>query len=189
MTLWERMRRYLETTEGWIDRGATALSGAGEPFMAVDVFEDEVPTVKGPPVSTKSEAPGVGVGDGGSWLVDAATGRVLALCRGTMLLGRHRDVDLPIVHPTVSSVHARLVPFGCRARVFDMGSLNGTRVNGVLVREEELADGDTLVLGEAPPMRWQAKVRSLPGQKAEPGRLSEDESRNEPPASGRGGER
>ena len=62
-------------------------------------------------------------------------------------LGRAASCDYVIHDATVSSRHAELArdPDGWVIR--DLGSLNGTRVNGWLVKEQRLRDGDTLSFG------------------------------------------
>ena len=65
------------------------------------------------------------------------------------VLGRAQSCDYVIYDPTVSNRHAELVrtPDGWVIR--DLGSRNGTRVNGWLVKEQQLRDGDTLAFGES----------------------------------------
>jgi pSer/pThr/pTyr-binding forkhead associated (FHA) protein len=55
---------------------------------------------------------------------------------------RLRDPD-----PTVSTRHAELVRVDDGWAIRDLGSRNGTRVNGWLATEEPLHAGDTLTLG------------------------------------------
>jgi predicted component of type VI protein secretion system len=63
------------------------------------------------------------------------------------VLGRARSCDYVIYDPTVSSRHAELVRLDDCWLIRDLGSLNGTRVNGWLVKEQRLRDGDTLTFG------------------------------------------
>jgi pSer/pThr/pTyr-binding forkhead associated (FHA) protein len=62
-------------------------------------------------------------------------------------LGRANSCDFVIYDPTVSSRHAELVRLDDGWLIRDLGSLNGTRVNGWLVKEQRLRDGDTLSFG------------------------------------------
>jgi pSer/pThr/pTyr-binding forkhead associated (FHA) protein len=64
------------------------------------------------------------------------------------IVGRHPGCDFPIPHPMVSRWHCRLREWDGRVWVEDLGSLNGTRLNGELVGAAPLADGDRLCLGE-----------------------------------------
>jgi predicted component of type VI protein secretion system len=67
-----------------------------------------------------------------------------------MTLGRSRECDCVIWEPTVSRRHAELRGDGGRWLLRDLGSRNGTRVNGLRVLEEtEVRPGDRIALGEA----------------------------------------
>jgi FHA domain-containing protein/uncharacterized protein DUF1707 len=62
-------------------------------------------------------------------------------------LGRNATCDYAIADPAVSGTHAELVRSGDGWLIRDLGSRNGTRVNGWLVEEAILRPGDTLTLG------------------------------------------
>ncbi|RZO56916.1 MAG: FHA domain-containing protein [Sandaracinaceae bacterium] len=66
---------------------------------------------------------------------------------GRALLGSAPDVDVPVDDPSVSRIHCELDPREDGLWVRDLGSLNGTFVEGVLVREARLEDGATLRVG------------------------------------------
>ncbi len=77
-------------------------------------------------------------------------GERLELEERQLAVGRSRTCDVPIKDPSVSRRHAELAPGGGKIQVRDLGSSNGTFVNGQRVTESaELADGDTLALGDA----------------------------------------
>jgi FHA domain-containing protein/uncharacterized protein DUF1707 len=63
------------------------------------------------------------------------------------LLGRHPDCDLVIDDDSVSRRHASIRREGDRWLLVDLGSRNGTQVNGWRVAEAHVFDGDELVLG------------------------------------------
>ena len=66
------------------------------------------------------------------------------------ILGRRVDVDVVIDDASVSRRHAQLIRRGDAWYVADIGSRNGTTLNGQAVtREVRLSDGDVLELGEA----------------------------------------
>lgn len=65
-------------------------------------------------------------------------------------MGRAAACDLPIDDTSISRRHARFRVHGDRCRVLDLGGRNGTFVNGELVTELELSDGDLVVLGRLP---------------------------------------
>jgi FHA domain/Domain of unknown function (DUF1707) len=67
-----------------------------------------------------------------------------------LTIGRAADCDCVVSDPTVSRHHAELRRDGGRWLIRDLGSRNGTRVNGVLVLEAvEVYPGDRLALGDA----------------------------------------
>jgi DNA-binding NtrC family response regulator len=67
----------------------------------------------------------------------------------TFNLGGALDNDLVLEDPYVSGYHARIYEQGGRWMLLDLGSRNGTAVNGVRVREAELPASATLTLGRA----------------------------------------
>lgn len=70
---------------------------------------------------------------------------------GTAVVGRDLSTSLPIDHPTVSRRHARLGIDESGCWIEDLGSRNGTRVNGRLLRgRQPLHDGDRLRIGHVP---------------------------------------
>ena len=67
-----------------------------------------------------------------------------------LVLGRSRECDCVIAEPSVSRRHAGLRRDGPRWVLRDLGSRNGTRVNGVrLLDEAEVAPGDRVSFGDA----------------------------------------
>ncbi len=66
-----------------------------------------------------------------------------------LTIGREDDADLRVNEPLVSRAHARLEPRGAAWFVVDLGSTNLTRVNGDVVAERELKDGDEIRFGRA----------------------------------------
>src|SRR5262245_12084003 len=75
-------------------------------------------------------------------------GLELPLDRNWMVIGRGRSADIVIADPTISRAHAVI---GCDAEGFfvkDMGSTNGTRVNGARSSQARLADRDEVLLGK-----------------------------------------
>lgn len=65
-----------------------------------------------------------------------------------LLVGRHHACDIVLTDPTVSRRHARLRFRDGRWIVLDLGSTNGTRVNGHAVGRCRLEPGDRLALGD-----------------------------------------
>ena len=70
-------------------------------------------------------------------------------------IGRLDTCEVRLDDPTVSRTHARVVRVGDAYEVQDLGSRNGTKVNGVGIARRPLADGDVLLIG-AVPVRFEA---------------------------------
>jgi hypothetical protein len=64
------------------------------------------------------------------------------------VLGRSRDVDVQIEDPNVSRRHAEIVQEGSVYWLVDLGSTNGTEVEGRRVQRARLADGSQFTIGE-----------------------------------------
>jgi len=67
-------------------------------------------------------------------LIVLETGRRLPLEKTSSVLGSGSKCALRIEHPTVSRQHARLTAQGDRIVIEDLGSSNGTRIDGQLIR-------------------------------------------------------
>ncbi|MDQ2943181.1 MAG: FHA domain-containing protein, partial [Candidatus Dormibacteraeota bacterium] len=63
-------------------------------------------------------------------------------------LGRSPDNDVILRDPATSGHHARLERRGDQFWIVDLGSTNGTLVNGEPVQEKELNDGDRVTIGQ-----------------------------------------
>ena len=75
-------------------------------------------------------------------------GQRRVLDRRRSVLGRSRDADVQIEDPNVSRRHAEIVQEGSAYWLVDLGSTNGTEVDGRRVQRLQLADGARFTLGE-----------------------------------------
>src|ERR1041385_3604462 len=93
-----------------------------------------------------------GGGPGTAYLlvVDNDTSALSHLPRsGAVVTGRDKDVELRVQHASVSRRHATIRVDEGIVRVADLGSHNGTRVNGEQVSEARaLASGDVVTVGD-----------------------------------------
>ena len=82
-------------------------------------------------------------------LVGTVEGRAVEfpLDRDVAVLGSGRKCDLRLMHPTVSRAHAELRPTEDGIEVRDMGSKNGTFVEGARVTRRLVADGEVVRFG------------------------------------------
>lgn len=69
----------------------------------------------------------------------------LPLCG--LLVGRSLSCDLVLDDPDVSRRHAQFMILDAKPWVVDLGSANGTLVDGALIRRERLREGSEVVLG------------------------------------------
>ncbi|WP_437318438.1 sigma 54-interacting transcriptional regulator [Sorangium sp. So ce385] len=93
-----------------------------------------------------------GAGEGGSYLlvVQGGSSSVLRLPRsGVVLLGRGPRADVRLRNTAASREHAKIVLLDGRAQLVDLGSRNGTLLNGVPVDgARPLGSGDVVSIGD-----------------------------------------
>ncbi len=77
-------------------------------------------------------------------LVPDDGGPEVDLDKELVLVGRGADSDLRIDHKSISKLHCVLVKTDGLILLRDLGSTNGTRVNGQRVRRAALLPNDTL---------------------------------------------
>ncbi|MCB9584637.1 MAG: GGDEF domain-containing protein [Polyangiaceae bacterium] len=77
----------------------------------------------------------------------AAAGRPLAVTQAACKLGRHANADYRVDDDGISRFHAKLFSAHGANWIEDLGSRNGTYVNGERVKLRALVDGDTIQLG------------------------------------------
>src|SRR4051812_31565948 len=67
-----------------------------------------------------------------------------------LIVGRAPTCDLPVFDPTISRRHAELVAEGTGVRLRDLGSSNGTFLNGAKVEQATIAVDDLVAFGKVP---------------------------------------
>ena len=76
------------------------------------------------------------------------TGQSFKVGASAARIGRSPDNDLILRDPATSGHHARLERRGTQYFIVDLGSTNGTLVNGEPVQEKELKHGDKVTIGQ-----------------------------------------
>lgn len=80
---------------------------------------------------------------------DDGSGRSLQLRPGSNIVGRGQDAAFRLPDTSVSRRHLDVYFDGHIAVMHDLGSTNGTTVNGTIVQTWQLADGDVIRLGHS----------------------------------------
>ena len=70
------------------------------------------------------------------------------LDRERLMVGRKPDSDIPIDNLSVSGKHAMVITILDDSFIEDLGSTNGTYVNGKLIKKHALKDGDIISIGK-----------------------------------------
>jgi hypothetical protein len=96
-----------------------------------------------------------GVGGTGAGSILLPTGDRVLLTEDVVSIGRHPESTIVLADPNVSRQHAEIRPKGTGYVVVDLGSTNGSKVNGGQVTEQALNDGDELQFGNTK-MRFEA---------------------------------
>jgi pSer/pThr/pTyr-binding forkhead associated (FHA) protein len=81
-------------------------------------------------------------------LVPLNDGPPIPLAQDLTLVGRAEDTDVRIDHKSISKLHCALLLADGLLVVRDLGSTNGTRVNGQRVRRGTLLPNDQLALAK-----------------------------------------
>ena len=120
--------------EGYAFMGPVAVEFVVDPGMRVGSFSIE---------ATLRQADG----GGGAGSLILPNGDRFVLGETTVRIGRLPECNLSLGDPNVSREHAEIRPQGSGFVLVDLGSTNGSKVNGVRVSERELRDGDELTFG------------------------------------------
>ncbi len=137
----------------FVDAGEQRLKNVSRPVQIYHLGAAENALAR----TTVSVAPrtllrfeGTDVG-GHAFALDVALDKLIAARLG-LVIGRDSDkCDLPLAHSTVSRRHARLLFSGEHLQIEDLGSTNGTLVNGAATRSGAplaVRAGDKIRIGE-----------------------------------------
>jgi hypothetical protein len=88
-----------------------------------------------------------GVGGAGAGSLVLPTGDRFTLAEHPISIGRRPESNIVLADPNVSRNHAEIRPHGDSFLVIDLGSTNGSKVNGQRIDQRILQDGDKLTFG------------------------------------------
>jgi hypothetical protein len=87
-------------------------------------------------------------GGAGAGSLVLASGERIALGQRPVSIGRLPECTITINDPNCSRRHAEVKPVGTGFAIADLGSTNGTKVNGLRIEgERTLSDGDIITVG------------------------------------------
>jgi hypothetical protein len=127
--------------QGWSFLGPVEVQFEEVDALTTGAFRVRSAAVAGevaPPKAAATQEPG-------NATVEVA-GRSIPV-RASTVIGRGTEADVQIVDSGVSRRHAELRTVDERVELHDLGSTNGTRVNGQLVSAATLTDGDRITIG------------------------------------------
>src|SRR5215207_10981264 len=96
-----------------------------------------------------------GPGGAGAGSLVLPTGERFTLAEHPITIGRRPESNIVLADPNVSRNHAEIRPQGDGFMLTDLGSTNGSKVNGVRVAQQVLRDGDEISFGNTR-MRFEA---------------------------------
>lgn len=79
---------------------------------------------------------------------DGGVKQEVELSKERMTIGRHADNDIVIAHQAVSGRHAAITTSASECWLEDLGSTNGTYVNGQRIARQALADCDQIMVAK-----------------------------------------
>lgn len=121
--------------EGYALMGSVEVHLENDPEMRTGSFALSARFKEGPAGTT-----------GGSVILPG--GQRVKLGEGTAVIGRSADCAIHLTDTSVSRRHAELRPSGSSWAIADLGSTNGTKVNGASATNAALRDGDTITVGD-----------------------------------------
>ncbi len=140
----QRVVRETALERGWGLVGSPAVELEIDPGLARGRFRCEATFVEGP-----GEMPPAVPAAGDAGLVHLDGDRVVDTyrLRSATTIGRLPECEIVLTDPGASRKHAQIVRRDDGYAVSDLGSTNGTLVNGDPVRERLLVDGDRITIG------------------------------------------
>jgi hypothetical protein len=132
--------------QGWSFVGPVTVRFEPVDDLATGVFRVRS-TVLAAPGGPATSTPGDQTGRRLELVTGSETGRIVRITPPSLVIGRGAEADLRLTDTGVSRRHAELRVDPNGVTLVDLKSTNGTAVNGKLVDEAPLADGDRITVG------------------------------------------
>jgi pSer/pThr/pTyr-binding forkhead associated (FHA) protein len=145
------MVQGLAAEEAGENRESTTLMPVWQPPPAAPAASDVAETMAIDSKTTQpAAAAGAGAGRQAELTIESGPdgGHAHRLGDHALRLGRSPDNDVILRDPATSGHHARLERRGDQFWIVDLGSTNGTLVNGEPIQEKELSHGDRVTIGQ-----------------------------------------
>jgi pSer/pThr/pTyr-binding forkhead associated (FHA) protein len=127
------------------DEATSVIPAWQNPDQGVDTKR----TVSLQAVPTEQITSGAGIAALLTFETGPFAGRIVAVPSQMITVGRAPDNDLVVGDPATSGHHGRIDVRGGAFWISDLGSTNGTLVNGEPVIEKQLSDGDLISIGQS----------------------------------------
>jgi dipeptidyl aminopeptidase/acylaminoacyl peptidase len=151
-----------ETLVAWPSRGGAPAPENGTPAQPAASFDeatsvipawqqtapDSKQTVSMQAMPPEEVASGAGFAALLTFESGPFSGRIVALPNQMVSIGRAPDNDVVVGDPATSGHHGRIEVRAGSFWISDLGSTNGTQVNGQPVIEQQLNDGDMIAIGQ-----------------------------------------
>ncbi|MGC8926509.1 MAG: FHA domain-containing protein [Myxococcota bacterium] len=96
------------------------------------------------------------------------------------IIGRKSDIDIVIVEDMVSRMHAKITLNNGQIYIQDLGSTNGTFVNGERIKRVRLKEGDRILVGTSLFRLERGEVKKVVGQVKINKAVVKEEERHQP---------
>jgi hypothetical protein len=139
--------REAAAERGWGLVGPPEIELEVDEKLSKGKFRCEASLVEGEPEPVPATAPAE-VGEGSLLIHEGGgQGTTFRIRKQDLTIGRLPECDVVVKDPGASRRHARIHTEGSEYVLTDLGSTNGTLVNGEPVRERALAHGDRITIG------------------------------------------
>lgn len=152
------LARFEEVEESLVrelcDAARETARDEGWQFMGpVQVVLTAAPRVRAGQLNVKAR---MKEADGGAGVLHLANGQQIVLGEYRLTLGRLPECTITFDDTNVSREHAEIRPDGDGFVLTDLGSTNGTSINGGTVTQRRLEDGDVVSLGATTTFEFRA---------------------------------